>query len=77
MKKRKILSLFLSLCLLISLLPTVALAADQVAGESGARITEADYDSTNNILTINVDIKIPNSSALRRSARLSLMTAAS
>ena len=65
MKKRKILSLFLSLCLLISLLPTVALAADQVAGESGARITEADYDSTNNILTINVDIKIPNSSGIK------------
>ena len=65
MKKRKILSLFLSLCLLIGLLPTVALAADQVATESGVRITEAGYDSTNNILTINVDIKIPNSSGIK------------
>ena len=65
MKKRKILSLFLSLCLLIGLLPTVALAADQVADESGVRITEAAYDSANNILTINVDIKIPNSSGIK------------
>ena len=65
MKKRKILSLFLSLCLLIGLLPTVALAADQVAAESGVRITEAAYDSTNNILTINVEIKMPNNSGIK------------
>ena len=65
MKKRKILSLFLSLCLLIGLLPTVAQAADQVATESGVRITKADYDSTNNILTINVDIKMPNSTGIK------------
>ena len=65
MKKRKILSLFLSLCLLIGLLPTVALAADQVAAESGVRITEAGYDSTNSILTINVDIKMPNSTGIK------------
>ena len=65
MKKRKILSLLLSLCLLIGLLPTVAMAADQVATESGVRITEANYDSTNNILTINVDIKMPNSTGIK------------
>ena len=65
MKKRKILSLLLSLCLLIGLLPTVALAADQVSAESGVRITEANYDSTNNILTINVDIKMPNSTGIK------------
>lgn len=64
MKKRKILSLLLSLCLLIGLLPTVALAADQVAGESGVRITEAAYDSTNNILTVNVQIKMPDNSGI-------------
>ena len=85
MKKRKILSLFLSLCLLIGLLPTAALAADQVADESGARITEAAYDSTNNILTINVDIKMPNSTGINTvgslisydSSKLTLMDASS
>ena len=85
MKKRKILSLFLSLCLLISLLPTVALAADQVADESGVRITEAAYDNTNNILTINVDIKMPNSTGINTvgslisydSSKLTLMDASS
>ena len=85
MKKRKILSLFLSLCLLIGLLPTVALAADQVATESGVRITEAAYDSTNNILTINVDIKMPNSTGINTvgslisydSSKLTLMDASS
>ena len=85
MKKRKILSLFLSLCLLIGLLPTVALAADQVADKSGVRITEAAYDGTNNILTINVDIKIPNSTGINTvgslisydSSKLTLMDASS
>ena len=85
MKKRKILSLFLSLCLLIGLLPTAALAADQVADESGARITEAAYDSTNNILTINVDIKMPNGTGINTvgslisydSSKLTLMDASS
>ena len=64
MKKRKILSLFLSLCLLIGLLPTVALAEDQKENEAGVRITEESYNSTENILTVNVQIKMPDSSGI-------------
>ena len=64
MKKRKILSLLLSLCLLISLLPTVALAADQEESAAGVRITEESYNSAENILTVNVQIKMPDSSGI-------------
>ena len=42
MKKRKILSLLLSLCLLIGLLPTAALAADQTNDGAGIRIVQGD-----------------------------------
>ena len=64
MKKRKILSLFLSLCLLIGLLPTVALAADQEASAAGVQITEESYDSATGILTVNVQIKMPDNSGI-------------
>ena len=64
MKKRKILSLLLSLCLLISLLPTVALAADQKENAAGVRITEESYNSTESILTVNVQIKMPDNSGI-------------
>ena len=64
MKKRKILSLFLSLCLLIGLLPTVALAADQEENAAGVRITEESYNSTESILTVNVQIKMPDNSGI-------------
>ena len=61
MKKRKILSLFLSLCLLISLLPTVALAADQTNDEAGIRIQYVDgsYDKTTGIMKVLVQAKMP------------------
>ena len=61
MKKRKILSLFLSLCLLISLLPTVALAADQTSAEAGIRIQYVDgsYDKTTGIMKVRVQAKMP------------------
>ena len=64
MKKRKILSLFLSLCLLIGLLPTVALAADQEENAAGVRITEENYDSATSILTVHVQIKMPDNSGI-------------
>ena len=64
MKKRKILSLFLSLCLLIGLLPTVALAADQEDKAAGVRITEESYNSAEKILTVNVQIKMPDNSGI-------------
>ena len=85
MKKRKILSLFLSLCLLIGLLPTVALAADQEASAAGVQITEESYDSTTSILTVNVQIKMPDNSGINTvgslisydSSKLTLMDASS
>ena len=50
MKKRKILSLLLSLCFLIGLLPTAALAADQTNDGAGIRIVQGDaYDSNTGI----------------------------
>ena len=60
MKKRKILSLLISLCLLISLLPTVALAADQTNDGAGIRIVQGDaYDSSTDIFSIKVQAKLP------------------
>ena len=60
MKKRKILSLLISLCLLISLLPTVALAADQTNDGAGIRIVQGDaYDSSTGIFSIKVQAKLP------------------
>ena len=61
MKKRKILSLLLSLCLLIGLLPTVALAADQTNAGAGIRIQYVDgsYDKTTGIMKVHVQAKMP------------------
>ena len=56
MKKWKILSLLLSLCLLIGLLPTAALAADQTNDGAGIRIQYVDgsYDKTTGIMKVRV-----------------------
>ena len=61
MKKRKILSLLLSLCLLIGLLPTAALAADQTNDGAGIRIQYVDgsYDKTTGIMKVRVQAKLP------------------
>ena len=60
MKERKILSLLLSLCLLIGLLPTAALAADQTNDGAGIRIVQGDaYDSNTGIFSIKVQAKLP------------------
>ena len=61
MKKRKILSLLLSLCLLIGLLPTAALAADQTNAGAGIRIQYVDgsYDKTTGIMKVCVQAKMP------------------
>lgn len=60
MKKWKILSLLLSLCLLIGLLPTAALAADQTNDGAGIRIVQGDaYDSSTGIFSIKVQAKLP------------------
>ena len=61
MKKRKILSLLLSLCLLIGLLPTAALAADQTNAGAGIRIQYVDgsYDKTTGIMKVHVQAKMP------------------
>ena len=66
MKKRKILSLLLSLCLLISLLPTVALAADQTNDGAGIRIQYVDgsYDKTTGIMKVRVQAKMPAGSGI-------------
>ena len=60
MKKRKILSLLLSPCLLIGLLPTATLAADQTNDRAGIRIVQGDaYDSSTGIFSIKVQAKLP------------------
>ena len=61
MKERKILSLLLSLCLLIGLLPTAALAADQTNAGAGIRIQYVDgsYDKTTGIMKVRVQAKMP------------------
>ena len=61
MKERKILSLLLSLCLLIGLLPTAALAADQTNAGAGIRIQYVDgsYEQTTGIMKARVQAKMP------------------
>ena len=61
MKKRKILSLLLSLCLLIGLLPTATLAAVQTNDGAGIRIQYVDgsYDKTTGIMKVRVQAKMP------------------
>ena len=66
MKKRKILSLLLSLCLLIGLLPTAALAADQTNDGAGIRIVQGDaYDSSTGIFSIKVQAKVPTGAGIK------------
>ena len=56
---KKMLSALLSVCLLLTLLPTTVFAADQTA-EAGARIVEKSYDESTQILTVDMQIKLPN-----------------
>ena len=67
MKKRKILSLLLSLCLLIGLLPTATLAADQTNDGAGIRIQYVDgsYDKTTGIMKVRVQAKLPSGSGIK------------
>lgn len=56
---KKMLSALLSVCLLLALLPTTVFAADQTA-EAGARIVEKSYDESTQILTVDMQIKLPD-----------------
>ena len=66
MKKRKILSLFLSFCLILGLLPTAVLAADQTNDGAGIRIVQGDaYDSSTGIFSIKVQAKVPTGAGIK------------
>ena len=56
---KKMVSVILSVCLLLTLLPTTVFAADQTA-DAGARIVEKTYDDSTKILTVDMQIKLPN-----------------
>ena len=62
MKKRKILSLLISLCLLISLLPTVALAAYPDSNEAGFKLETDSY--TDGVLTVSGHVKLPTAEGI-------------
>ena len=61
MKKRKILSLFLSFCLILGLLPTAVLAADQTDDGAGIRIQYVadSYEQSTGIMKVRVQAKLP------------------
>lgn len=59
-KSKKLLSLILTVCMVLTLIPTTAFAADQVATDAGVRIVESAYDSTSQILTVDVQVKLPD-----------------
>ena len=66
MKKRKILSLFLSFCLILGLLPTAVLAADQTNDGAGICIVQGDaYDSSTGIFSIKVQAKVPTGAGIK------------
>ena len=62
MKKRKILSLLLSLCLLIGLLPTAALAAYPDSNEAGFKLETDSY--TDGVLTVSGHVKLPTNEGI-------------
>ena len=62
MKKRKILSLLLSLCLLIGLLPTAALAAYPDSNEAGFKLETDSY--TDGVLTVSGHVKLPTAEGI-------------
>ena len=56
---KKMVSVILSVCLLLTLLPTTVFAADKTA-DAGAKIVEKSYDESTRILTVDMQIKLPN-----------------
>ena len=56
---KKMVSVILSVCLLLTLLPTTVFAADQTAN-AGAKIVQKSYDESTKILTVDMQIKLPN-----------------
>lgn len=56
---KKMVSVILSVCLLLTLLPTTVFAADQTA-DAGAKIVEKSYDESTRILTVDMQIKLPD-----------------
>ena len=62
MKERKILSLLLSLCLLIGLLPTAALAAYPDSNEAGFKLETDSY--TDGVLTVSGHVKLPTAEGI-------------
>lgn len=63
-KKKRFLGILLSLCLVISMLPTTVFAADQTNDGAGVRITEESYDSETGIMVLNVQTKQPNTEGI-------------
>ena len=66
MKKRKILSLFLSFCLILGLLPTAVLAADQYNDGAGIRIQYVadSYEQSTGIMKVRVQAKMPTDTGI-------------
>ena len=62
MKKRKILSLFLSFCLILGLLPTAVLAAYPDRSEAGFKLTTKSY--TDGVLTVTGLVKLPTAEGI-------------
>ena len=56
---KKMVSVILSVCLLLTLLPTTVFAADKTA-DAGAKIVEKSYDESTRILTVDMQIKLPD-----------------
>lgn len=81
MNTKKILATLLALCMMLSLFPVTAMAEDQLATDAGVKITREAYDDTTKILTLNVQVKIPDATGINTvstlisydSAKLTLM----
>ena len=59
MTKKKVLALLLCICMLVGLMPTTALAADQASDQAGVRVSENSYDATTGIMKVRVQAKLP------------------
>lgn len=59
MTKKKVLALLLCICMLVGLMPTTALAADQASDQAGVRVSENSYDATTGIMKVHVQAKLP------------------
>ena len=61
---KKLLAMILTVSMIFSMVTVTTFAADQTSESAGVRIAEKSYDSANQILTMNVQVKLPSATGI-------------